>query len=94
MYLPCYLLDDYSIGFLFSDNEVKNAGIMTDRRRVNGPPAGTAPPALLPSSSYKAASYAKRTRATKDVRKICGYRTAFPATTRGDLARAFVLMLA
>ena len=52
--------------------EVKSAGSMTDRRRINGPPGGTAPPVFSFSLTGKNSSPAKRARAPDELRKICG----------------------
>ncbi len=54
--------------------------IMTDRRRVNGPPGGTAPPAFASSPTVAKVALAERkgrTRAPSELRKICRYCTAF-----------------
>ena len=51
---------------------------MTDRRRVNAPSGGTAPPAFTSSLSNETASAEKSTREPKGLRKICGYFTTSP----------------
>ncbi|KAF6232708.1 hypothetical protein HO173_009147 [Letharia columbiana] len=43
---------------------------MTDRRRINGPLGGTAPPVFVSSLTSKTTSPAKRTRAPDELRKI------------------------
>ena len=45
-----------------------------DRRRVNGPPGGTAPPVYAVAPNSKTATTANRTRQPNEIRKICKYR--------------------
>ncbi len=52
--------------------ETKSTVSMTDRRRINGPSGGTAPPVFASSLSSKSSSRAKRTREPDELRKICG----------------------
>ena len=47
-----------------------------DRRRVNGPPGGTAPPCYASASSGKTHPSPKRTRGANEIRKICEYSLA------------------
>ena len=44
-----------------------------DRRRVNGPPGGTAPPVYALAATGKTATAANRTRQPNEIRKICKY---------------------
>ena len=44
-----------------------------DRRRVNGPAGGTAPPVYASTLTGKTASAANRTRQPNEIRKICKY---------------------
>ena len=44
-----------------------------DRRRVNGPPGGTAPPVYAVAATSKTATAANRTRQPNEIRKICKY---------------------
>ncbi len=55
-----------------SSCDAESAQNMTDRRRANGPPGGTASPVFLSSLDNKTASLAKRTRDPDELRKICG----------------------
>lgn len=48
--------------------------VMTDRRRINGPPGGTRPPvfaSLLKSATGAATERPVRTRQPNELRKIC-----------------------
>ena len=45
-----------------------------DRRRVNGPPGGTAPPVYAVAPNSKTATTANRTRQPNEIRKICKSR--------------------
>lgn len=44
-----------------------------DRRRVNGPSGGTAPPVYAVAAISKTATAANRTREPNEIRKICKY---------------------
>ena len=44
-----------------------------DRRRVNGPAGGTAPPVFALALTGKTATTANRTRQPNEIRKICKY---------------------
>ena len=44
-----------------------------DRRRVNGPPGGTAPPIYALALESKTATTANRTRQPNEIRRICKY---------------------
>ena len=44
-----------------------------DRRRVNGPPGGTAPPVYALARTGKTAPTANRIRQPNEIRKICKY---------------------
>ena len=48
-----------------------------DRRRVNGPPGGTAPPVYVSSLTGKIQSSPKRSRGPHEIRKICEYDDCF-----------------
>lgn len=45
-----------------------------DRRRINGPPGGTAPPVYAVAPNSKTPTTANRTRQPNEIRKICKYR--------------------
>ena len=66
---------------------------MTDRRRVNGPSGGTAPPVFTAFLSNETASAEKRTRAPNELRKICGYFTIIPVCNEWLFGPCLVLML-
>ena len=66
---------------------------MTDRRRVNGPSGGTAPPVFIPSLNNKTVSAEKRTRAPNELRKICRYFTTIPVYNEWLFDPCLVLML-
>ena len=66
---------------------------MMDRRRVNGPSGGTAPPVFTSSLSNETAAAEKRTREPKDVRKICGYFTTIPVYNEMFFDPCLVLMI-
>ena len=64
---------------------------MTDRRRVNGPPGGTAPPVFTASLRKKTASAEQHTRAPDEIRKICESSMKLPPTMNGILNYALYL---
>ena len=68
---------------------------MTDRRRVNGPFGGTAPPVFTASLSNETVSARKRTREPNEIRKICGYFDTIPVynVNHALYLCSFVLML-
>ena len=66
---------------------------MTDRRRVNGPSGGTAPPVFTSSLKNKTISPEKRTRAPNEIRKICRYFTTIPVYNEWLLDPCLVLIL-